>query len=324
VANPTSGARSKILLGIESTFGEAATLKYKLPFVDESLNANLESVRSEALLGYRGTKSLAPGREGTGGGITLELFPVPAGVLFYLALGLATLKDPDSTPDSGDEYTEITAVTSATGNLPSATIRVDHDGIIRDYLGMKLNTLTLEMAVGGIPRITTDWVGIQESDEVATEGSITEPSDDPFYFRELLLSADGTNWTADKYSRITLSIANNLDTDDYRLDGTGRRKTIPEGNLAITGDVELLLTTDTFSDQYNKFINFQDASLYLKFEKSTGEKLIIKLPRIKFASMTHDIGGPGRITLRGSYEALIPSTGQIITVEDYTNDTGTY
>ena len=33
-----TGAKSSVLLGIESSFGEAATLKYRIPFKDESLN----------------------------------------------------------------------------------------------------------------------------------------------------------------------------------------------------------------------------------------------------------------------------------------------
>ena len=316
------GAKSSVLMGIEETFGTAATLAYKLPFTNESLNQKIEALKSEANLGLRAPKSLAPGKEGAAGSIEVELYPELAGVLFYLALGKASAEDPDSTPDSGDEYSKIVAA-GVNDSLPSATIQVDHAGQKFDYLGMKLNQLQLNAAVGAIPKVSLDWLGKEEADAAATIGSLTEPGNEPFYFREIAVYTDEFTTVTDKYSNIQLTIANNLDGDDYRLDGTGKRKSVAAQNLDITGSVELIFDASTVSDEYAKFKNFTDAALALTFEKNT-QKLRIYLPRIRFSEATHDISGAGKILLKANITALLDSNNEAIIVEDHVNTSGTY
>ena len=318
-----TGAKSSVLLGIESSFGEAATLKYRIPFKDESLNHKIEAVKSEALLGIRGTKAIAPGKEGVEGSIPAEFYPYSTGVLFYLALGKAALVDPDTTPDSGDEYTKITPI-GLTEDLPSATIQVDHSGQKMHYLGCKVSSLKLSIAVGAIPTVSVDIVGKQEVAGSATEGTIVNPGDEPFYCKEIKLYTDQFVTTTDLYTSIDLNINNNPDTDDYRLDGTGLRKTIEAGQLEITGSMDIIFDASVVSGEYSKFKNFQDAALGIELAKASGEKLTIYLPRIRFSEMTHDISGPEKIMFKANFTALIPSSEDIIEVCDYTNTTGSY
>lgn len=318
-----TGAKSSVLLGKESSFGTAATLKYKIPFKSESLNHKIEAIKSEALLGVRGIKALAPGKEGVEGSIEVEAYPNSLGVLFYFALGKAEQVDPDSTPSSGDEYTKITPI-GLTEDLPSATIQVDHSGQKMYYTGCKINSLKFSGSVGAIPSISIDVIGLEEILGSATEGTLTEPGNEPFYFKELRLFTDQFVTTTDLYSNIEFSINNNLDSDDYRLDGSGKRKTIEPGTLEITGGLDIIFDSSVISGEYSKFKNFQDAALGIELAKSSGEKFTIYIPRLRFSEMSHDISGADKIIIKANFTVLIPDSGNVIEISDYQNDTGSY
>ena len=318
-----TGAKSSVLLGIESSLGQEAQATYKLPFTSESLNHTVEAIRSEALLGNRGIKSLAPGQVGAEGSLDVELYPETAGVLFYLALGKVALIDPDANPGSGDEYTKITPI-ALTEDLPSASIEVNHGGQQLKYLGMKLNQLRFSGAVGAIPNVTADWVGIEEQSGGLTQGTIVTPGDDPYYFKELKLYTDEFSTTTDLYSSIELTINNNLTTDDYRLDGTGKRKTLEAAQLEITGTIDIIMDASVMTGEYAKYKDFTEASIGIELAKDATNTLKIYIPRLLFSNMTHDIGGPDKVMLRAEFTALIPQSGEIIYVEDYTNDVGSY
>jgi len=316
-----TGAQSKVLLGIESAFGNEATATYKLPVKSESLNYTVEAVRSEALLGYRAPKSLAPGQIGAEGSTDIELYPETSGVLFYLALGKSEQIDESGT--GGPIYTKITPI-GVSDDLPSASIEVAHGTESFKYLGMKVNQLRFTGSVGGIPSVSVDWVGIDEQTGTLSQGTLKEPGDSPFYFKELILYTDEFTTSTDLYSSIDLTINNNLVTDDYRLDGTAKRKTIDAGALEITGTIDIIFDATTVAGEYVKYKDFTDASLGIELAKDDTNKLQIYIARLRFSNMTHDIGGPDKITLSAEFTAVIPASGDIIYVKDYTNQDGNY
>ena len=305
-----TGAKSSLKLGIEDTFGTAASLKYKIPFTSESLNYTLETIRSEALLGLRGTKSIAPGKIGASGSVSLEMYPSSIGVLFYLALGKAT---------ANANHTLIEPI-GVTEDLPSATIEVSHAGEKFLFLGQKVNSLSLTANVDSIASLSVDFVGKKAIAEAGTEETImVEIDDDPYYFKEILLyDNEDLNIPVDTMSELTLTIANNLNEDDYRLDGTGERKTIEPGQLEITGSMNIIFDANLLTGKYKDFVQFNDIAIGAKFEKASEKKFTIVLPRVKLTNLTHDIDGPGTITVSADYEAVLNSAGKIIQVKDYT------
>jgi len=311
-----TGAKSGIKLGIESTWGTPATLKYLLPFTSESLNYKVETSKSEAILNTRGTKAIAPGKEGVSGSIEVEAYPKISGLLFYLALGKASLKDPDEDANSGDEYIEVKPI-GISEELPSVTARVNHGGVkTLDYTGLRVNTLNFEGSVGAIPKISMDLVGLAESENVATEGTVETLDKEPFYFKELLLSKDGVTYNVNNYSDIKFSISNNIDEDEYALDGTGKRRGLGAGALEITGNATLILDSSAFSGEYTKFKQWQTFELYIKLSKS-GKDLIVRLPMLQITEATHDVGGKDKITMNLKFEALEDETYGPIVVEDH-------
>lgn len=318
-----TGAKSKLLLGVETAWGSPAELKHQIPFTSESLNYIVEALRSGAILNTRGTKAVAPGQEGVAGSIEAELFPETTGVLFYLALGKATAEDPDETPSSGDEYTKIVPA-GINEDLPSATVRVNHGGVkTLDYTGLRINQLSFEGAVGSIPKITADLIGKTEGEDLATENIQNAPGDEPFFFKELTLSKDGNNFNVATYSDIRFSINNNLSEDDYVLDGTGQRIDVAAGELQLTGSATLLFNADVMSDEYAKFKSWTTFSLWIKLEKGTS-KFVIYLPKVQITELTHDIGGKEKISVGINFEALEDASDGVIVVEDYVNTTATY
>lgn len=318
-----TGAKSALKLGLETAWATPAILKYLIPFTSESLNYRVEAIRSEAILNRRASLAIAPGQEGVEGSFDAELYPSTTGILFYLALGKATLMDPDSTPGSGDEYTKIEPI-GVTEDLPSATIRVNHGGVKAfDYTGLRVRSMTFEGAVGAIPKVTLDLIGQNEGEGLATEGSLVNPDSEPFYFKELTLSKDGTVFNVATYSDIRLTINNNPSEDDYTLDGTGRRIDIGAGDLQITGNATLLFNSDTMADEYAKFKNWTSFALWIKLTKNSTD-FIIYLPKVQITEAPHDIGGKEKITVGLTFEALDDGTNGIIIVEDHFNSTGSY
>lgn len=309
-----TGAKSSLKLGIETEFGSAANLKYKIPFTSESLNYTLETIKSEALLGLRGTKSIAPGKIGASGSVDLEMYPSSIGVLFYLALGKAT-QLPELTPD----HTLIEPI-GVTEDLPSATIEVNHAGEKFLFLGQKVNTLSMTANVDSIANLSVDFVGKKATTGGGTDAAeMVEIDDDPYFFKEFAIyTDDGFSAKAENMSELTLEISNNLDEDDYRLDGTGERKTIEPGALEITGNMNIIFDSTLVGGRYADFVNFNDIIVAAKFEKSADEKFTILIPRAKLSNLTHDIDGPGRISVSADYEAILTSAGKIIEVKDYT------
>ena len=305
-----TGAKSSLKLGIEDTFGTQASLKYKIPFTSESLNYTLETIRSEALLGLRGTKSIAPGKIGASGSVSLEMYPSSIGVLFYLALGKATQEA---------DHTLIEPI-GVEEELPSATIEVSHAGEKFLFLGQKVNSLTMTANVDSIASLSVDFVGKKATTGGGTDAAeMVEIDDDPFFFKELTLYTDaGLTIKANNMSEITLNIANNLNEDDYRLDGTGERATLEPGALEITGSLNIIFDETLLNGKYKDFVEFNDVVIGAKFEKSADEKFTILIPRAKLTNLTHDIDGPGRISVSADYEAILNSAGKIIEVKDYT------
>jgi len=317
-----TGAKSAVTIGEETTFATEAEVKYKVPFTSESLNHSVETNQSEALLGNRAVKSLAPGKEGAEGSIDLEAYPGIMGFLFYLALGKSVAYDSNS--DSTDDSTKIIPI-GITEDLPSATIEVDHSGNKIKYTGMTVNSLSFSGAVGDIPTMSVDFTGKEEIIGAATVSStLVEPGEDPYYFKELTLYNDEFTTVADLYSSIDIEINNNIDADDYRLDGTGKRKSVTANKLEVTGSVNIYFDSSVLTNEYSKYKNFEDAKIGIKLVKDTGEELQIFLPRIKFTEMPHDIGGADKISLNANFTSITPALGDVIEVVDKTNDTGTY
>jgi len=309
-----TGSKSSVLLGLESTFGSEATARYKLPFKNESVNYRVDMQKSEVLLGIRGTKAVAPGKMGVEGSLEAELYPETSGILFYLALGKAS---------AGTGYSKIEPI-GLSEDLPSASIEVNHSGQAFKYLGVKVNQLRFSGSVGAIPSASIDVVGVEELSGTLTKDTITEPGDEPFYFKELKIYTDEFATATDLYSSIELTVNNNLDTDDYRLNGTGKRKTLEAQQLEVTGTIDIILDASVISGEYSKFKNFQDGAIGIELAKASGEKVQIYLPRVKFTEMNHDIGGPEKIVVKASFTALIPTTRSIIEVRDYVNTSGSY
>ena len=238
------------------------------------------------------------------------MYPSSIGVLFYLALGKAI---------ANTDHTLIEPI-GVTEDLPSATIEVDHAGEKFWFLGQKVNSLTMTANVDSIASLSVDFVGkkaITGEGTYATQ--MVEIDDDPYYFKEILLyDNEDLNIPVDTMSELTLTIANNLNEDDYRLDGSGERKTIEPGQLEITGSMNIIFDANLLTGKYADFVGFNDIAIGAKFEKASEKKFTIVLPRVKLTNLTHDIDGPGTITVSADYEAVLNSEGKIIEVKDYT------
>ena len=315
-----SGAKSKLFIKNRATGNW-----FRMPFRSESINKTIESISSEALLGVRGKKTVAPGRESVEGSFEVEAFPEIMGPLLYWALGEITPHDSDgdTTNDSVLMY-QLGKGSVTDAELPLLDIVVNHAGLIAGFEKVKINTLRFSASVGSIPSLSADVVGVANA-SLTEPTSYTNVGDDPFYFKEIRLykASAGGAWDSlsfantVKYTNLEFTINNNIDTEDYRFDGTGQRYSMPEGNLEITGSIDIILDSEVWADEYAKYLAFDDFALKVVLEKSSTKKIEIIFPRIKFTEFPHDIGGPDRIVVSASFEALLDQDDYAIIVIDH-------
>lgn len=303
------GSNIKVYVNKETSFNTENTVaKYKMPVKSFSVNESKEMVESEALLGLLGTVDEQEVKRMVEGSMELEYFPSIAGVVFDLGLGKSTL-DTDKTLIEPD-YT-----------LPSFTILANLDGNLFNYTGVKVNTLSFSGSVDGIPSITLDVLGVKEimgaTQDTATQ---VDTGTQPFYITEMTISQDGTTFDVNDYSSISFDINRNLNGDDFGINGVQiYRKTIEEGKMELTGSADFNFDIS----KYTEYKNNVEFSLFIKLERD-GKSITIKLPRLKWTSLPHDVSDAGTVKVTGEFKGLIDATDGLIKVTDTFNATGDY
>ncbi|HEW92297.1 MAG TPA: hypothetical protein ENF81_07125 [Thermotogaceae bacterium] len=223
-----------------------------------------------------------------------------------------------------------TVYTLANHPVVPGSLTVKEDGTAVDPSEYTVDWGTGKITFNTAPTgtITADY---EYFDSDVDETGMTVFEVDPFTFKEITLmyGDDSTPLTTTvKYTNFELTINNNLDTDDYRFDGTGLRYSIMPANLEITGSLDIVMDYEAVAFDYKqKFVNFEDWKIKAVFEKEKGGntyKLEILLPRVRFSELNHDINDAGKLILTGSFTALAPASGDVIEVYDYVNTTGSY
>lgn len=314
-----TGASTTIKIGKESSFGEAANLTLLLPIITESLGDTTETESSEAIFGMRGKKDISKGKISAGGNIDLEMWSNSFGFVFWGLLGKAVLET-DKTV-----ITPIDPVSNPSEELPSFTIEKNQGGQKFLYTGSKINSLDLDLTVGQRPKMTLSIESKKETVSAGTESADLKNFGNKFVFKNMIFYKDEFTSAASRWSNMKISVKNNIDTDDYRADGTGERASLDAQNLEVTGSLDVIFDTAAVSGEYTTFKNDSDFSIGAQFENGSGDKYEIFLPKVKFTSLKHETSGKEKITLSGEWEAIIPDDNSaIIKVTDYNNSTGTY
>lgn len=311
----TTQLDSQIGIKKESTYGTAVTVDSFLEFTDESLDWSPTQVQGAGMrvgqiADYADRRRI--GREEVGGSITVETLTKGMGKLIEAAMGA----DGQSNVVTGAAYQQL--FTPATSDpINSYTIQ---KGIpLRDggaaqpmtFAGMVCSGFELTIPNGGLPTLTTNWVGKSVATGTALATASYATSVDQLSFVDgsitiggsvtvpttTALASGGTAVANIRSARITYD--NGLDTEGFNLGGAGKRSRKPNlGKRSITGNIEAEFDAATLRDAW---LNSTSLALVLTLQfpvaitGSTYPTLQVTIPVIRLEGELPKATQPGSV-----------------------------
>ncbi len=213
---------------------------------------------------------------------------------------------------SGEAVVEVTSPYTYTikrGTLPAGLTLLVHRSDITDlalYRGVKINQMTLNVAAGGLPTLTFDFIAkAVQTLQANLFGTATSVSHTPYAPWEGKIDEGGAEITT--VETFNLTVANNLRTDAFRI-GSRFIQSAAEGPGRANGS----LTYQYFDASLIKKTMFEtESSLKLTFTYTgdSNHSLEFFLPKVKYSG-TPDPGLPdsGPIADTRNFNALYDST----------------
>lgn len=210
-------------------------------------------------------------------------------------------------------------------NMPSEVMEISFsDGAIFNtyakHNGCKIANFS--MNIGGDGELTAN-IGIEAANETYSgtpyDSTPTVLSLDRFNNYQAVLVEDGA--TLQKVTEMDFSIDFGLDTELYTIGDGGTRGAIPEGIMAVTGNITAL-----FQDMnlLNKAINSTETSLVVTFTSGT-KSLEFALNEIQLERKTPGIEGPKGVKLSLPWTAYMDDhAAASVVVATLINDVASY
>jgi len=294
--SPAIGSNAQVGFGEETVWASGTpTISHFIPFTSESIVLEKNIVATDAIRGNAARSIFREGSSRTGGDLNAEVQPTQEfGVLIKHALGRAETAGPSGSPSviyTHDIY--------PSGSLPEGLkFEVHRDAGTFRYKGMKVNSMTLNCAVGEPLTSTFSLIGYNEETTANKTTADSISTLNPLTFDEGTLYIDGTE---QEVSGFSLTVANNLADDKGKL-GSKYRAAVPRSGFRdVTGSLNLEFDDFTV---YNKYVNGTESALSLKFtsddimtggDASTPYKMDIDCHRCVFTGTTPTVGGPDLI-----------------------------
>jgi hypothetical protein len=264
-----SGLDAQVSLGVESTYGTAATLDRHIEFTDEALKRSAERIESKSK--RPGAKLLAAnrwqeGRVGAEGDLGFEVMTKGQAFLWEHALGqIAT-----STPAGA---TTARTHTATLGSLfgKSLTVQVgrpDAAGVVQPftYKGGKVLTWELANEVDGVATLKLGLDFQDEATDIAlatwTGPTAADDLDVPLTWVGGVVTLDGTEFACSSFS---LSGTNGFKTDRFFIRSGARLKREPVQNERPAAEGEMSTDFEGLT-AYNRFVSGTLATLVGRWE----------------------------------------------------------
>ena len=315
-----SGNDVKFQLGLEATYGTAATPDVQLEFLSESLHQTNNTNESEALVGAVTTPYFNIVGTKVEGDVSYEVHPDKLGDILYAALGVEGAATEITTSAYSHAFTPVKGGTS----LPSMSVVIDKKADEFTYTGLKIDTLTFETDPGSLLTSSVSFRGQQELLTGATQ-ALAVSALNPFDFNDMKIyfGTAGTVAAAniDEATTMSFSYSNNLENDLFTADGNTYMAEIDYQKRDITFDIETLYNPATNTYRENNFKTGAAMSVRIEFTHPSeivateNYKLIIDMLNVVVTEAPNDIGGPDRIRIPLSFRALEVGTDAAITIQ---------
>ena len=302
------------MIGIEgtATYGTYATPTRAYEFTGEGLDWNAERISSTAWQsGQRVVSSSRwkAGQVAVAGNVDLEVGSKNFGIWFKQALGACTTTSP------GTATARLHTCTLGDLLGLSMTVQVgieDTAGVVQPftYTGCKVNTLDFKCAVGELLTISVGLIGqnMVTSYGLATASGAYASTPELFSFVEGTVSLDGT---AIPVRDVSMSINNQLPTDDYVLGSALMRQPTEPALREVTGTMDADFTSLT---EFNRFKNGTEATLTALFQTTTAIEAalypkVLVTANVRYDGETPKVGGVEQTRQPIAYTVTAPAGG---------------
>lgn len=303
--NRATGAKSTIIFQEETAWGEEAAGQnaHTLDFVSETLRNDINTIESQILRDDRMRSATQQGNMRPGGDINGELQPMVWSIIAKHAIGTAAA--PVNLPglywrhvltDSDQKLLEGLSFEKSF-TFPDATVRR------LKYLGGRVNEFFVSVPTEGIVTCRAGIIGQQEVSDPASAMDATpvvKADNDPFNTFHGTVEIDGV--TTACVTSVDLLINNNIDGEQFCIDGSQFRADAPEDIRIVNGNMTIFFTYDEYS-LYEKYLTNADASINLELARGS-YKWTFDIPKVKLTgSPTPQVSGRGPLNLQFQWEA---------------------
>lgn len=314
-----TGNSAKLQIGVESTYGTAATTTQEIQFVSESLRKNLNKKDEGVLTGGRATSKVATLAKSTGGNINFLARPDDIGYILGCLLGVEATPATISPSTTAYKHTFTALDVTDSDRLPSLTVKIDRINDVFVYDGVKIDSVAFSAQPEDFLKLDVSLFGKSEAGG-GTLASLTPSTLKAFRFAwgSLTYNSD----TVADITSIKLNYNNNL-VKNIQTTGTGYYYYEPDPAARdIQVELEALYTGDI--DDFNTAYSDDSlAKLVLTFtseeEADTGNKikykLIFTLPNVQITDYYANVGGADAIKAQIKAKAVENGTDELITVE---------
>ena len=276
------GVNAKVAIGEESAYGTVATVGFILPINSSTLKGTQGLDTAKTLTGNRNPVAPFAKNRDVAGDIVAPVDSLAMPYWLQKMFG-------DSTVTGVGPYVHEWKI----GNtMPSTTIEnqfldLATDAYVR-FLGCRPSAWSME--VGGDDELvsTISWLGKSESNETSSfDAAPTTVSLARLNNFEAALLEGGA--TLSNAKTLSFNIDFGLDTDQYVIGSGGARGDLPEGIVAVTGNLKTLFEDVSL---LNKAINGTESSLKLTITGSASSVFEVEFEEIRYARNSPDIPGP--------------------------------
>ena len=316
-----SGLAAQLGIGVESTWGTAATANRFFEFNDESLQLTIERIESA---GLRATNRVlrsdrfAVGKRAVAGNVKLDGTAENTALLFKHALGANSSVNTSGTVNThtavlGDPYSLGMSIEVG---------RPGNDGTVRSfvYSGCKVADMTITQGNDAILELDLGFAGKDETVGGSLASASYPASQELLTFAGASITLAGQSFPCKDFM---VKVDNGLNVDRRFLGSNLINEPIAEKYVDITGDV-----TAEFVDAtaYNRVVSASTASLTATFIGSSisgtyKRGITISMPVCRFDGDTPNVGGPGIVEQKLTFKALYDGSQQPITITTVNTDT---
>lgn len=310
--NRASGSLTSVVIQEEDEWGVAAVTGHVprgLEFASESLQDTPNNIESQLIRQDRMRSAPQQGNRNPSGDLNLELQPNTVPILLRHALG-ADIADV-ATSGSGlftHEFQGGICLPEGLTVEKNWFFCADDTNLIIRHLGCKVNQFFWGVNQEGVITARAGLISRQELpvDDPLTATPLYIDPNEPFNTFHAAFYLDGELLTVAQ--SMDMTIDNNIDPNQFAIDGTPNRADIPEGDRAINGNLNVFFTPET----YQLYLGSRNNTTYqMRVSFARDDYLIDFLfDAVKLRLQSPQTSAKGPLNLQGTWEAFRSPTLQ--------------